>query len=150
MVWGRNKGCAFVTDDCILRTSPHTPVASEFCNDGAKRGCTADLLAGAVCNLATYSSALPAAFRYFDDPKSGGTRSSADYCPYFFGYDNRMCEDSTLQPGENFRAEEYGAGARCVRSGLSQINAENEYIADSGGTSCHPVRCAAGGSYLEV
>jgi hypothetical protein len=79
LLWGRGKGCAYVTERCV--GGADGPLDG-FCDANGATGCTADRRAQGVCNLVTYTSDLPAAYQYFPgQPNVGGRLDEADYCP---------------------------------------------------------------------
>jgi hypothetical protein len=47
--------------------------------------------------LASYSTALPVEYRYFDQPNKGGSDSLADYCPYWYAPPENYCTDETKE-----------------------------------------------------
>ena len=57
-------------------------------------GCTVDRYAMGYCNLVQYTTEIPSYFRYFDNPKEGGSDAISDYCPYFAAYSNGDCRSS--------------------------------------------------------
>ena len=68
LVWGRNQGCSFVEQKCVVGGN----TLEGYCTDGSQRGCTPDYMARGYCDLTTWSADLPAAFQYFSNPRVGG------------------------------------------------------------------------------
>ena len=118
LLWGRSKGCSFINDPCVSSSGAHQP---GFCSTPGEEGCTPDFLAKGHCHVATYSADLPAPFRYFADPRTGGASQTADFCPYFAAYSNGACSATVNAPSANYRAETFGSGARCFSTSLSQV-----------------------------
>ena len=142
LLWGRDRGCAFATGECIAPSSGAPLDGRHFCNEAMQAGCTTDLRARGYCNMVTYSSALPAGYRHFGaDPTQGGSLSVADYCPFYQSWSNGACDDAANLPGRNYRAEAYGPSSRCLATAVSQVVGTN--VLDSPqGVGCYPTRCA--------
>ena len=87
LIWGRNRGCAFVTGECIINGQ----AVDGYCDTAGQDGCTPDHRAKGQCNVATYGGALPTEFQHFDDASQGGSLSVTDYCPYYASYSNGEC-----------------------------------------------------------
>jgi hypothetical protein len=67
LLWGRGKGCSFVTEPCIGGPSG---TMTGMCTDSSATGCTADYRSKGVCNLRSWPSAVTPA--YFADATLGG------------------------------------------------------------------------------
>ena len=147
LLWGRGKGCSYVTSPCV--SNGGTTALDGMCTQTGAQGCTADHRARGQCNLVTYSTDLPTQYRYFTDPKVGGSLAEADYCPHYRSFTSGACEVAANAPtargNRNYRAETYGAGAYC--SGPSSLSQTVDgYVITSGpGPSCHQTRCNAQG-----
>jgi len=131
MNWGRNAGCDFVDDKCIDGNNVNSGAA--FCDDINQSviSCTSSRMSKGTCYTAQYSSNLPEAYQYFDDPTLGG-ESLSDYCPsyelYLTGSGTSSCIDSSNQPSdnENFLGEEFCEDCRCFDSTLIH----NDFVCD--------------------
>ena len=95
-----------------------------FCNHYSAEldmlGCTIDRAAVSYCNLMQYQSALPTDYQYFSSLGSdfGGSNILADYCPFQYIFDNKICSNADNNPSEiNYFAETYGPGSACVLQG---------------------------------
>ena len=109
LFWGRKQGCAFATEKCIVGGVPK----AGFCTDSSPaNGCSPDHKARGYCSLSTYTSALPAAYQYLTNPAQGGMLQQADYCPYYKGWSNGLCEDTANLPTQNVRGEVCGRATR--------------------------------------
>ncbi|RNF15776.1 GP63 group I member a protein [Trypanosoma conorhini] len=113
MAWGKNSGCDLLTQKCL--TNGVTEYPEMFCTSPDNPLlCTSDRLALGYCAIYTHQNALPAQFRYFTNPKIGGTYSNLmDYCPYIEDYFNTRCLDGSarIMPGSRV-----GPLARCFKT----------------------------------
>ncbi|KAL4150737.1 hypothetical protein PRNP1_010134 [Phytophthora ramorum] len=85
LAWGYHEGCGMAQSKCSEWSDRY------ICTDSSERGFTADFNVKGYCNVASYSSSIPAGFQYFQDPKFGGRDAYADYCPFYRGYNNGDC-----------------------------------------------------------
>ncbi|RLN79412.1 hypothetical protein BBJ28_00005415 [Nothophytophthora sp. Chile5] len=115
--WGYHEGCGMAKARCSEWSDRY------ICTDSAQRGCTADYNAKGYCNVAAYSSSIPAGFQYFQDPHFGGRDSFADYCPFYRAFNNGDCRgngrSATLVNTGDFM-EEIGSSSKCFQSSLSR------------------------------
>jgi leishmanolysin-like peptidase len=91
--FGLGAGCDFVKNKCLqIDESGNTVVPNYskgyFCNQGAAKGCSAELTHKLACTVLDYSfyvpQELPAAqYQYFPNEPSKGGPEQADYCPVF-------------------------------------------------------------------
>ena len=151
LLWGRGKGCSYVTSPCV--SGGGTAALDGMCTSAGATGCTADYRARGYCNLVTYPEDLPLANQYFADPKLGGAVTQADHCPHYRSYASGQCAAPGNSPSarglRNYRAESYGASAYCMGpSSLSQ-EVDGWVTTATPGPSCHETRCTAGG-LLEI
>ena len=145
LTWGRGAGCAFASSKCVGASS--APPLPGFCDTAGATACTSGHLGLGYCQVVSYTSALPAAYRYLSNPQQGGALAEADYCPIVSAYSNGHCEDSSHARANNARAEGYGAGSRCFDTTVSRPGGG---VGNAQG--CYPTRCtgAGGGLSLEV
>lgn len=119
--WGYMEGCGFVQSKCSTWNSQY------ICSQASQTGCTADFASKGYCNVATYSSSIPAGFQYFQDPRFGGRDTYADYCPLIRGYSNGDCRNigrvQTLANTNNFM-EIVGPSSKCFQSSLSKTSSD--------------------------
>jgi hypothetical protein len=66
--------------------------------------CTFDRTAKGNCSVIQHDSVLPAEFRYYQDPKLGGTIQEADFCPFVTSFSNTVCNIAAYQPDDYFNA----------------------------------------------
>ena len=119
LLWGRRRGCAWLTERCL--GSSAGPLAG-FCDESSPlTGCSADRRARGYCNIRDHPADVPEPFRYFGEPKKGGSLSVADFCPHYRAYSNGVCNNPANAVQVNVRAESYGAEALCVESSLAQV-----------------------------
>jgi hypothetical protein len=74
--WGYHEGCGMAKSRCSEWNDRY------ICTDSSQYGCTSDFNVKGYCNVASYSSSIPAGFQYFQDPLLGGRDTYADYCPF--------------------------------------------------------------------
>ncbi|GMF29753.1 unnamed protein product [Phytophthora lilii] len=114
--WGYHEGCGMAKSRCSEWSDRY------LCTDSSQQSCTADYNVKGYCNVASYSSSIPAGFQYFKDPLFGGRDTFADYCPFYRGYNNGDCRGigrtSTLI--NSALLEEVGPSSKCFESSLSR------------------------------
>ncbi|GMF38766.1 unnamed protein product [Phytophthora fragariaefolia] len=120
--WGYHEGCGMAKSRCSQWNDRY------ICTGSSQRGCTADYNAKGYCNVATYSSSIPAGFQYFQDSRFGGRDTFADYCPFYRGYNNGDCRGigrtSTLVDSSNYM-EEIGPSSKCFESSISRSSSDS-------------------------
>lgn len=138
--FGRGSGCEFITDKCVQGGNTNFP--GTFCTDtdvgfcGAPitgaHGCTTGRMAKAVCTNCIHEQSLPVGFQYFDNPRMGGDRPAAGYCPLWEPYMQSdgglsFCHDGPASPSANGPAfgEAFGSTARCIQS--TAVNPQSRY-----------------------
>lgn len=143
MTWGKSKGCDFVLLSC---NSTQVRNLGEWCwqQNSALQFCNQDFLAGGFCDIASYSSALPANEEYFNNLNLGGGTALADYCPYVTMYSNRVCIDPSGADSQNIYGSTYGNSSRCFDSNLVKTS----FSVNSQGARCFAYTCTSTGSLL--
>ncbi|EEY56024.1 leishmanolysin-like peptidase [Phytophthora infestans T30-4] len=120
--WGYHEGCGIAKSRCSQWSDRY------ICTDKSQRGCTADYNVKGYCNVASYSSSIPAGFQYFKDPLFGGRDTFADYCPFYRGYNNGDCRGigrtATILDTKN-NMEEAGLSSKCFQSSLSRASGDS-------------------------
>ena len=140
-MWGRDRGCAFVSGSCdgpAWRGAPGYWCAADP-RDAAltpsdqrafidAEGCTLGRLAVGRCTLREHSAPVPPPFRYFGDalPNLGGP-AMEDYCPTWEGYADWDCSvpsssDAVLSAAR-LKGEARGDASRCFKSTLYNASA---------------------------
>ncbi|KDO22768.1 hypothetical protein SPRG_12195 [Saprolegnia parasitica CBS 223.65] len=111
LAWGYLEGCTFATAKCSEWSSDY------FCRAKGDR-CTPTRDAKGYCNIATYTSSIPAGFQYFGNAALGGQDTYADYCPLNAGYSNGGCANLGTYVTPNM-GEILSPSSQCFQSTLS-------------------------------
>jgi hypothetical protein len=122
--WGKNKGCGFIDDFCVNKTSQKAQFV-EFCSTFGKYGCTFNRKSGGYCGSVTTpfrDPFLDPAFNYWGN-NSIVDDFNADNCPYIIPYTNLDCENDALSGSGLIAAEYYGEGSKCFMGNLYPIGA---------------------------
>jgi len=82
--FGKNKGCIFFNNKCIVNTSP---ISEEFCVRPNQPMCSQSRTSKGFCGIYAYKSSIPSDYQYFDNPTYGGF-SPANYCPVATAFDS--------------------------------------------------------------
>lgn len=120
--WGYHEGCGMAKSRCSQWSDRY------LCTDANQRGCTADYNVKGYCNVASYSSSIPAGFQYFKNPVFGGRDTYADYCPFYRGYNNGDCRGigrTVTQVDSTNWMEEVGSSSKCFDSSLSRYSRDS-------------------------
>ncbi|KAL8014824.1 putative EGF-like domain, peptidase M8, leishmanolysin [Plasmopara halstedii] len=142
--WGYHEGCGMAKSRCSQWGDRY------LCTNAGQRGCTADYNVKGYCDVASYSSSIPAGFQYFKDPVFGGRDTYADYCPFYRGYNNGDCRGvgrSATQVDTTNRMEEVGLSSKCFESSLSQSSSST---ADLRPTCYKVLDCSATALILSI
>jgi hypothetical protein len=75
--FGKNKGCSFLNNKCIVGSSP---ISEEFCVRQRQPMCSQSRTSKGFCGIYQYTSSIPSQYQYFSEPSIGGF-SPANYCP---------------------------------------------------------------------
>ncbi|TYZ53430.1 hypothetical protein PybrP1_002739, partial [[Pythium] brassicae (nom. inval.)] len=130
--WGYMEGCGVAQSICSEWNDRY------ICKDSSQQACTADFSSKGYCNVATYTSSIPAGFQYFQDPMVGGRDTYADYCPFYRAYSNGDCRGigrtATYADTDNFM-EEVGLSSKCFLSSLSKRSSDSAALR----TTCYRV-----------
>lgn len=139
-VWGRDRGCAFVTARCDGAAWRAPGYFCEASAAPANEGCTAGRHAAGYCNLRAHAADVPAEHRYFGSPRLGGD-AIADYCPFTTAYNNWDCRrespDAAVARAAARHGEQRCASCRCATSSL--FNSTSRLAAAYHG--CYDHRC---------
>ena len=141
LIWGRNRGCGFVTGECVDGGT----AADGFCHVESETGCTPDHRAKGYCNLRSDLTSIPSQFQHFDgETNKGGQLEVADYCPYVMAYSNGDCSIASNAMSTDY-GETYGeASSMCFQNTLVQSG----FVASAANYGCYETRCQGG--VLEV
>ena len=116
--FGKNKGCEFLTSDCIINKKA---AFDEFCDVDNEPEYSSSRALKSKCYLETYFSNIDKEYQYFYNPKIIGY-SAANYCPVPFessssrNYFPNHCQYGT--PSNSF-GETMGENSLCFMSSLS-------------------------------
>ncbi|CBZ24362.1 GP63, leishmanolysin [Leishmania mexicana MHOM/GT/2001/U1103] len=113
MPWGRNAGCAFLSEKCMENGVTKWPAM--FCNESADAiRCPTSRLSVGMCDVTPYQ-ALPPYLQYFTDPFLAGSSAFMDYCPVVVPYDDGSCGQSASEADAAFKAfNVFSDAARCI------------------------------------
>ena len=156
LLWGRSRGCSFVSRACSgpawratgywCAADPQSATpAQQKARIGAE-GCTLGRLAVGSCSLSEHSSPLPPAFRYLPQQPALGGAPIEDYCPVTSAYAQWDCrtrpatgsrEAGALTERALNYGETRGVAARCFASTL--INSTKLEMTQYHG--CYAHRC---------
>ena len=87
--FGKNKGCDFIKNKCIINGNPSF---EEFCVTPNQPLCSPSRLSKGECKIYNFDS-IPEEYQYFSNPNIGGF-SIVDYCPVSF----RSTDNSDYYP----------------------------------------------------
>ena len=85
MRYGKNKGCEFLNEKCIVNQNTNKLFENEFydfynTNSKLQFSCSSGRLSRAYFHIGQSSDKIPSSYQYFKDTTIGGY-SKADYCP---------------------------------------------------------------------
>lgn len=142
ITFGKGRGCSFFTSKCIISGVAQFP---EFCDTDNSNLCDSFHTKKASCQVATYTSSLPATYQYFSDPQMGGVDQLADFCPYVVSLSNGDCTGRS-KTAPFMLPEALGEKAcencRCFTGTYVKIN--YSLSGDPLHSGCHEVICADG------
>jgi hypothetical protein len=147
-VWGRGRGCGFLTEDC---SGEAWRAEGYFCEERsgtlAAEQCTAGRLAAGRCTLTRHAAPIvPSFYRYFADDSRLGGNAMEDFCPLVAPHSDWNCRvtprptagstDHVAQAAED-QGESRGAHSRCFESTLLRSTTHSS-LAYNG---CYERRC---------
>jgi hypothetical protein len=144
--WGYKQGCDFVRKTCGEGWSDAYFCGRDQVTTGWAEGCTNDRRYRAKCNLATNPFDLLPQYRYFSDPKVGGTDLYYDYCPYYRRLGSGDCRDPSTIPFWYY-GETVGSTSMCF-TGTFQRSSLNR--APTRHSACVKAGCSLRTNLLEV
>ena len=116
--YGKNKGCTFLNNKCIVNGSP---ISEEFCVTPLQPMCSQSRTSKAYCGIYQYSS-VPSKYQYFSNPNYGGFLP-VNYCPVANARDSETayypsnCKIGTSTLASDY-GEEFGSNSFCFLSSL--------------------------------
>jgi len=148
ITFGKNRGCDFFTSKCVGNGIAQFP---EFCSAVNTKMCGNLNTKKSMCNLSTFTSALPTEYQYFSDTMQGGSDVLADFCPYVQPYNNGDCtgvSSTTPLLDAAILGEEAGSSSRCFTG--TYIKSGYALSGDPNHTGCHKVTCAGGAASVLI
>nr|P43150.1 RecName: Full=Leishmanolysin C1; AltName: Full=Cell surface protease; AltName: Full=Major surface glycoprotein; AltName: Full=Major surface protease; AltName: Full=Promastigote surface endopeptidase; AltName: Full=Protein gp63; Flags: Precursor [Leishmania mexicana]CAA45733.1 metalloprotease gp63 [Leishmania mexicana] len=139
MPWGRNVGCAFLSEKCMAKNVTKWPAM--FCNESAATiRCPTDRLRVGTCGITAYNTSLATYWQYFTNASLGGYSPFLDYCPFVVGYRNGSCnQDASTTPDLLAAFNVFSEAARCIDGAFTP---KNRTAADGYYTAlCANVKC---------
>ena len=132
--WGYKSGCSFLTTKCLIDGEAKF---SQFCDVKEYERCDYKHLSKGYCNLGQWSSALPEAYQYFSDGKTGGQDKYLDYCPIVYQFEGGNCRG--LEVVDSKLDSEYGEkvceNCRCIEGTYAKNFEPYEHA------GCHWIEC---------
>eukprot|EP01137_Pigoraptor_chileana_P025367 Opistho-2@94764 len=142
LAFGNGAGCTVATQLCSQWTGEFA-----ICKDDPSAArpprCTADGIAQAYCNTASFTSSLQSYYQYFSSPSVGGSDQLADFCPYYVGYSNGDCRDTTQNPNIQRTNVMDATGAYFSDSSRCFISTviKSGYSKSGASANCYPMTC---------
>ncbi|CBH17729.1 Gp63 major surface glycoprotein-like protein [Trypanosoma brucei gambiense DAL972] len=142
MTWGKGRGCDFLYQKC----DSHPREWGEFCfrKEMFVSTCTLDRSSLGACDITTHPEDLPQLYRYFDDPRVGGSSAEMDYCPTVMGFVNAYCTAELGFAFMNVFGNEMGVHSLCYDSDVITSVFPNFPFA----ARCFPTTCTPSGQLL--
>ena len=140
--FGKNKGCEFFNEKCIIKGKPLT---EEFCSTPSISMCTQSKTVKGKCAIYDYTRSgikIPKEYQYFDNENYGGF-SPVNFCPVPVSTDSEIdyypenCKIGTSTYPSEF-GEKIGDSSFCFVSSLIPISSNNNVTERS---ICYEVKC---------
>ena len=137
--FGKNKGCTFFNNKCIVNGSP---ISEDFCVRPRQPMCSQSRTSKGFCGIYQYTSTIPSNYQYFSNPSYGGF-SPANYCPVTAAtdsdtdyYPNNCNVGNSSLHGDY--GEVMGSNSFCFLSSLLPTSSRQNITYQS---ICYRVRC---------
>ena len=170
MQFGKNKGCEFLNQKCIINGKINEKFGNEFYDltNGIEAGCSSGRQSRAYRFTVSYGVQLPKPFQYFKDATYGGPIPAADYCPVATARDFNVPNFYTgncLRGNDNYGAdlvysdktnghtsksvtsffhEEYSNNSFCVISSMvNEKSSNHEFHAKNPRPVCYAMSCSS-------
>ncbi|TPP51607.1 Leishmanolysin family protein [Leishmania donovani] len=139
MPWGRNAGCAFLSEKCMEDGITKWPAM--FCNENeVTMRCHTGRLSLGVCGLSSSDIPLPPYWQYFTDPLLAGISAFMDYCPVVVPFGDGSCAQRASEAGAPFKGfNVFSDAARCIDGAFRPKTTET--VTNSYAGLCANVRC---------
>ncbi|MGL4948233.1 MAG: leishmanolysin-related zinc metalloendopeptidase, partial [Mycoplasma sp.] len=138
--FGKNEGCNFWNEKCIIDESTNFP--NEFCWTSFGNKCFSGHSTRGTCYLRTELE-IPPEYQYFTDKTKGGL-SSVDYCPvplHPVDEDNYFAGNCKNGKTNNFNDEVIGDNSICIDNILSLDEIEWFTKPTENQATCYPINC---------
>ncbi|TPP52637.1 Leishmanolysin family protein [Leishmania donovani] len=113
MPWGRNAGCAFLSEKCMEQNITKWPAM--FCNSDDALRCPTSRLSLGVCGIAFQRFPMLAYWQYFTDPLLAGISAFMDYCPVVVPFGDGSCAQRTSKANASLVSfNVFSDAARCI------------------------------------
>jgi hypothetical protein len=150
-LWGRGRGCAFVTQPCDgeawrapgywCAAAPDAGLAAQE-EEFGREACTVGRAAVGRCTLHEHAAAVPPASRYFAASDRLGGATMEDYCPIVEPFHNWDCRVASPHASVGLAAMQSGEArceaCRCFESTLYNDSSRTVTHPFHG---CYPHRC---------
>ena len=142
--YGRNMGCNFANQRC---STWDTDKLGYFCTDTTQKkfSCVYHMRDKGICDMATYTSALPAQYQYFTNSKQGGRVSWFDYCPIQRRYMN--CADKTMPKRSS---EVFNTNSACFVGNLELTGFSGTMESEDSASRCLVYSCDRTNKVLKI
>ena len=143
--FGKNEGCEFLTEDCIVNKKARF---DEFCDVEDEPKCSISRTIKSSCFLVNYVSSIPSEYRYFGNSTYGGFWA-ANYCPVPLDYTSEEYQydffPNHCQYGTSSGAygETIGENSFCFMSSLSIKETSSAPV-------CYQVECDSTNQQIKV
>eukprot|EP00928_Gymnodinium_smaydae_P034457 TRINITY_DN24409_c0_g1_i4.p1 TRINITY_DN24409_c0_g1~~TRINITY_DN24409_c0_g1_i4.p1 ORF type:complete len:1241 (+),score=177.76 TRINITY_DN24409_c0_g1_i4:137-3859(+) len=157
--FGRGLGCGFLTEKCVANGSTSFP--DTFCTLTDVNSCSRPRSSALRCDRGRFSrtlctncqhdAPLPSRFRYFDDPRLGGTRATMGYCPVWEPFHipsariSSFCHEAPTE--DPVRGEAGGASSRCV---MDTVISQAYMPLRRPQGSCRQMRCTEDAVHIRI
>ncbi|TPP46627.1 Leishmanolysin family protein [Leishmania donovani] len=138
MPWGRNAGCAFLSEKCMEQNITKWPAM--FCNSDDALRCPTSRLSLGVCGIAFQRFPMLAYWQYFTDPLLAGISAFMDYCPVVVPFGDGSCAQNASKVIAAVQAfNVFSDAARCIDGAFRPKTTET--VTNSYAGLCANVRC---------
>ncbi|GET93937.1 metallo-peptidase, clan MA(M), Family M8 [Leishmania tarentolae] len=139
MPWGKDAGCAFITEKCMEKNSTKWPAM--FCNATLPPfRCPTDRLGIGSCLIKSFKSPMPPYWRYFTNSSLSGPWIFMDYCPDVVTFPDGSCAQNASQAPAAMKAfNVFSDAARCIDGDFRPKGMQSPAKSHAG--LCANVRC---------
>ncbi|GET86497.1 metallo-peptidase, clan MA(M), Family M8 [Leishmania tarentolae] len=117
MPWGKDAGCAFLSEKCMEKNITKWPTM--FCNVTNGTRCLSHRLGFGTCLTGRMGNRLPVHFQYFTDASLSGVSQVKDYCPVVEAYADGICaQNASEASARTILFDVFSDAARCIDGDL--------------------------------